>query len=163
MQTSDHRKQLVFGLAILVIIAVIVTASLSANSQKTEETSPAAEAVTSSSPVSETTTSPNAPASIQAYKDGTYSATGTYSSPGGSESITVTVTLTNGIISATNSTPKAASSDSREYQAKFINGYKSLIIGKSIDAANLSRVSGSSLTSTGFNNALKSIKSQAKT
>ncbi|MHD0330680.1 hypothetical protein ACY18M_17150, partial [Proteus mirabilis] len=52
--------------------------------------------------------------------------------------------------------------ESREYQAKFASGFKTLVVGKKIDEVSLSRVAGSSLTSGGFNAALADIESQAK-
>jgi hypothetical protein len=47
------------------------------------------------------------------------------------------------------------------YQGLFIANYKQYVIGKSIDSLNLSEVSGSSLTSSGFNAAVAEIKAQA--
>lgn len=97
-----------------------------------------------------------------AYKDGNYSATGQYDSPGGNESITISLSLKNGDVTATSAKSGANDSTAQQFQSDFIAGYKSLVVGKSIDSIHLSRVSGSSLTSQGFNEALNSIKSQAK-
>lgn len=44
----------------------------------------------------------------------------------------------------------------------FKSGVSSLTVGKDIDDVKLSRVSGSSLTSTGFNSALDTIKTEAR-
>lgn len=175
MKDSDHRKQVIAGLAVLVIIAVIVVATLSASKKNPADSLTSADTSPTTEPVVELTVAPTtvvnaAPTAVpksgaptQAYRDGSYTATGTYSSPGGNEAIAVTVTLKNGIISDTSAQPKANDSDSAEYQAKFISGYKSLVVGKSIDTVSLSRVSGSSLTSKGFNSAISTIKTQAKT
>jgi hypothetical protein len=70
--------------------------------------------------------------------------------------------LQNGVITGTSATGGANDPEASQYQSQFISGYKSLVVGKSIDSVSLSRVSGSSLTSQGFNNALQQIKNQAK-
>jgi uncharacterized protein with FMN-binding domain len=119
------------------------------------------------STTSETTAMPvtNNPASSDnedsEYKDGSYSASGSYNSPGGVERIEVSLTLQGGKITNTTATTKAASSTSRQYQSEFIDNYKELVIGKPIDEVKLSRVAGSSLTSGGFNEAIEKIKQDA--
>lgn len=95
------------------------------------------------------------------YKSGSYSATGSYQSPGGTEQVAVSVTLDGNTITAATVTPKAASPTSVQYQGEFVDGFKALVIGKDIDQVELSKVSGSSLTSRGFNDALEQIKDQA--
>lgn len=96
------------------------------------------------------------------YKDGTYNATGSYSSPGGKQSIELTVTLKNGVITDTSLVADATDGDAKEYQADFKSAYKDLVVGKNVDTVSLSRVAGSSLTSNGFNDALDQIKTDAK-
>lgn len=100
--------------------------------------------------------------SVRTFKDGTYTATGSYSTPGGRESVTVTVTLKSDIVTEVNTTGSATRGDSAEYQSAFLSGYKSQVVGKSISSISLSRVAGSSLTSDGFNKALDSIENDAK-
>lgn len=119
-----------------------------ASSETTADTTP-------SSQVSTTDANKN-------YKSGTYEATGSYSTPGGRESIDLTITLSNDIITGTSVSGSGSTGDSRQHQAEFARGYKSLVVGKSIDDVSLSRVAGSSLTSNGFNDALEQIKSDAK-
>lgn len=96
------------------------------------------------------------------YKDGTYSATGSYISPGGRESIGLTVTIKDGVITDTSIVNKATETEAEQHQKLFSNNYKILIVGKKIGDVSLSRVAGSSLTSNGFNNALNHIKDDAK-
>lgn len=96
------------------------------------------------------------------YKDGTYTQIGDYVSPGGPETIEVTVTLDNGKISDVEFVGQATRPISKEKQADFAANYKPMVIGKSIDEVNLSKVSGSSLTPKGFNDALEKIKTEAK-
>jgi uncharacterized protein with FMN-binding domain len=101
-------------------------------------------------------------ANSAAYEDGTYTKTGTYTTPGGQESVTVTVTLADGVITSTSTEGSGSNGNTVEYQGKFIAGYKDLVVGKKIDEVSLSRVSGSSLTSTGFNHAIDAIKEDAQ-
>ncbi len=108
------------------------------------------------------TTPYSTPAPSSTYKDGTYSATGNYISPGGEESIKVTVTLKNDVISDANVVSLATRPESKNFQSKFISGYKALVIGKDIATVELTKVSGSSLTPGGFNDALSKIKVEAR-
>ena len=97
-----------------------------------------------------------------AYKNGTYSATGTYDSPGGQDTLGVKITLANDIVTDVSIVEGASDPISQKYQDKFVSGYKQYVVGKKIVDINLTKVSGSSLTPTGFNDALTQIKSQAK-
>lgn len=96
------------------------------------------------------------------YKDGTYTQKATYISPGGKEGVEVEVTLKDNIITDATFTPRPFSVTSEQYQDDFKNGYKTKVVGKNIDEVKLSRVAGSSLTSTGFNDAITQIKDSAK-
>lgn len=51
---------------------------------------------------------------------------------------------------------------SARFQDLFAQNYKPLVIGKNIDEVQLGKVSGSSLTPMGFNDALAKIKTQAQ-
>lgn len=96
------------------------------------------------------------------YKDGTYSATGSYATPGGMEQLGVSVTLKNGVITSSSVTQEGKSPTAKVKQADFAQNFRSFVIGKNIDQVNLTVVSGSSLTTQGFDDALTQIKSQAK-
>ena len=97
-----------------------------------------------------------------AYKNGTYTATGAYESPAGYESITVTLTLDNNVVTKSSVIPNPNDRTSSRYMQKFIGGYSVYVVGQNINNINLGAVSGSSLTPIGFNNALAAIKAQAK-
>ena len=96
------------------------------------------------------------------YKDGTYSATGMYLSPGGRETLALTVTIKGGVIIDTTLKTEPATQESAQHQQDFADNYKALVMGKKINGLSLSRVAGSSLTSNGFNDALTEIRSDAK-
>lgn len=103
------------------------------------------------------------PQQTSGYTDGTYTATASYRTPESSEQVTVTLTLKDGVVTSSSlSFPQTRERESRQYQSQFESGYKQYVVGKTIDSISLSRVSGSSLTSNGFNAALEEIKTQAK-
>lgn len=95
------------------------------------------------------------------YKNGQYTVTGNYWAPEGMERMAVSITLTNDVITDATVTNQAQDPTSRQYQGMFISSYKSMVVGKDISTLNLNRVSGSSLTPQGFNDALAKIKQQA--
>ncbi|MGO4453225.1 FMN-binding protein [Arthrobacter sp. RAF14] len=102
-----------------------------------------------------------APATPGHYKDGTYSADGHYTSPNGEETVGVTLTLASGKISDVKIATHPTSANTQLFQNRFAGGIKDLVVGKSIDELDVSRVAGSSLTSGGFKDAVEAIKKQA--
>ena len=95
------------------------------------------------------------------YKDGTYTADGSYQAPSGTESITVELTLQDDKITSVTVTPHATDPTAKGHQAEFVGGIADQIVGEDIDTLNVTRVSGSSLTSGGFKIAVAAIKEQA--
>ena len=122
----------------------------------------ASSAGTSAATSSEAATTEAAAASGSTYKDGTYTATGTYTSPGGTEEVTVTLTLADDTITAATAEGGATKPPSTQYQSEFVNNFAALIIGKDVADVTLDKVAGSSLTSAGFNKAVETIKSEAQ-
>jgi len=113
---------------------------------------------------SQTTTETTMESTVEAstYADGTYTKTGTYTSPAGAESVRVSVTLENGIVTASTFTGEATNPGSVFNQQKFAEGFESKVVGKPIDGIALTVVNGSSLTPKGFMNALNQIKAEAR-
>lgn len=101
------------------------------------------------------------PATGAEYEDGEYTATGDYVSPGGPESVTVTVTLTDSTITDLEVTGSGSTPNAKKFQGEFIDGIDDVVVGKSIDGLSVSKVAGSSLTSGGFNKAIEQIKEDA--
>lgn len=95
------------------------------------------------------------------YADGTYTATGSYVSPGGQESIEVTLTLTSDVVSAVEVVSNADNPNSVRYQGEFISGIEDVVVGVPLDELEVDKVAGSSLTSGGFNQAVETIKGEA--
>lgn len=108
------------------------------------------------------TPSPAPAAATTKYKNGTYTASGSYSTPESTESITITVTVENDVVTATSAQNTAKDRESKDWQGDFISGYKSQVVGRALASLNLGKVSGSSLTPTGFNNAIAKIRTQAQ-
>ena len=173
-QSTFHKKIgiLIAGIVVCVVAVVIFLGEGSAPVPRvaTTDTSiptPAPTPVSTPTPVTPVTT-PTPPVAtpvkktVSVYKDGTYSATGLYMSPGGEDQVAVTLTLANDIITSVTVTPTAGDHTSQRYQNRFVSGYKQYVIGKNIASVNLTVVSGSSLTPIGFNTALAQIKAQAK-
>lgn len=96
-----------------------------------------------------------------AYADGTYTAEGSYATPESVETIEVTVTLADDVITDVEVTGDPQKSESEEYQGRFIGGIADVVVGQDIDEISVSRVAGSSLTSSGFNQAIEAIKAEA--
>jgi uncharacterized protein with FMN-binding domain len=157
---GENTQKVWAGLALLLLTVVIVGTAVISRPKSVLSASQNATAAVSTSASSQTTSS-NASSSAT-YKDGTYSATGHYDSPGGTESVDVSLTLVNSRVSAADVRSGANDPTALSYQTIFISGYKSFVVGKKINTIKLSNVSGSSLTSQGFNNALKQIERQAQ-
>lgn len=161
MEPAKKLHPGIIALIVVVLVGVAATAVIVINqNSRTDSTAETTQAEDGAD--TEQTTDVVSDATTSDYKDGIYEATGSYSSPGGRESIELTVTIKDGIITSTSIVTNAKSGDSRVYQTAFAGGYKDLVVGKSVDSVSLSRVAGSSLTSNGFNDALDEIKADAK-
>ncbi|WP_454299515.1 FMN-binding protein [Salana multivorans] len=121
----------------------------------TEDGSTPADNSSSSSAGSTATTS------VGSYADGTYEATGAYVSPGGQQQVDVSLTLADGIVTAVVVTPEAVDPRSQSFQEQFASGIEDVVVGVPLDELAVDVVSGSSLTSGGFNDAVEQIKAEA--
>jgi hypothetical protein len=119
------------------------------------------EAAPSATPVPTRTPTP-APAVTSKFRDGTYTASGSYRTPGGTQSIIVTLTISKDIITRSSVTENAQGNTSEAFQGDFIANYQPLVIGRQLDQLSLTKVSSSSLTPNGFNRAVDSIEGQAR-
>lgn len=140
----------------ITIAALIVFAAIGFYLYQQNITTPAASSAPGSIEATETA------ATDSAYKNGTYSVTGEYLTPGGQRTIDIKLTLTDGAITEVEVTPKATDATSQRFQGEFVGGFKPMVIGKNIDEIELTKVSGSSLTPKGFKDALEKIKAEAK-
>jgi uncharacterized protein with FMN-binding domain len=86
-----------------------------------------------------------------ALADGTYSEDATYAYHSGQETVTFSVTVKDGILTAVLVTPHNPAPMSAKIISKFSDALPSLVVGKKIDEISLPKnVAGSSLTSAAF-------------
>ena len=160
---TPHKKiGIVIGILVVFAVAFVAIFSGHTSGDITAPDQTASTAV-QTTPVETTTTGTSSrTASASTYKDGTYTATGTYMSPGGQDHVGVTLTLASDIVTDVTVTPEPGDNESARYQNKFVSGYKQYVVGKNIADIHLTRVSGSSLTPIGFQDALTQIETQAQ-
>jgi hypothetical protein len=101
---------------------------------------------------------------VAAAINGTFEGSGTYLTPArGEHSVDITVTVTNDVV--TDITTRYDGKDSgfsNGHQERFDAAYKSQVIGKKLSDISLSRVGGASLTTNGFNDAIKAAAARAQ-
>lgn len=121
-----------------------------------------------STTVTEQTTNVKLPAGdvsesiTSSYNDGTYQTQVTYQTPKRDNyAIDVSVTLSKNLLSDVKIVYTNGAENNPNAQ-RFEAAYRNHVIGKNIDAINLSRVGGASLTTEAFNQALTRIKADAK-
>jgi uncharacterized protein with FMN-binding domain len=136
------------------------TATAGSDSADTTTTAPSSAA---SEPATASTgaATGDAAAADSAYADGTYDAEGAYTSPGGNETVGVELTLEGGVVTAVTVTPQSENPTGEQYQERFASGISGEVVGVPLDELDVSVVSGSSLTSGGFNDAVETIKADA--
>jgi len=105
---------------------------------------------------------PSGPADTSAqYTDGEYSASGSYQSPNGTETVVVQLTLADDTVTDVTVTPGGSNSTTQYYQGEFVSGIAAEVVGKDVDELEVTRVAGSSLTSGGFREAVDAITADA--
>ncbi len=142
-----------------VLIAVLVIGVLAAGSFGIYRSSVSN---TVGAPTNPPVSQQDVPSAVSAsYKDGDYTAVGTYTAPNGQETIGVNVTLKNNVITNVAVQAQSTQPQSKRFQDMFAENVQGAVVGKNISEINLKKVSGSSLTPKGFNDALNKIKTQA--
>lgn len=154
----------IIGIIVIVVAGIIgyqsmnqsgSTANTTTNEQAVQPTTSQTNEETQSSTAMEKTED-------SAYKDGTYTAVGNYTSPGGAEELGVTLTIADGVVTDSQVEVKATRPISKTRQTDFAEHYKDMVVGKNIDDLSLGKVSGSSLSPKGFNDAVEKIKAEAQ-
>lgn len=109
-----------------------------------------------------TSTSSSSAAVTNSYKDGTYTASANYSVPHSYQnSINVSITVKDGTISTASATHSSSDNESAQYIESFNSTLSSKVVGQSLSGASFSRIGGASLTTSGFQTALETIKNEA--
>lgn len=161
MDQPSKMKPAIAALIVIVLVGVAVAVAMTLNNNASNDATNESTPTTQNAPTQDPTPSQSPSSTNSSYKDGTYSATGSYSTPGGRESIGATIQIKDGIITSSDLDQHAITGEAKEYQAKFASGYKASVVGKNIEDVSLTRVAGSSLTSTGFNSIIEQIKTDA--
>lgn len=153
------HKSVYAGLAGLSLIGSVAGCAPAASQG---DPGPTENSTTGSSAAAPSSSSSALAGSGSTYKDGTYSADGTYVSPNGTETVGVQLTLASGTVTDVQITQHPSNPNTRKFQGEFAGGIAAQVVGKSIDELKVSKVAGSSLTSGGFNQAVEQIKSEAQ-
>lgn len=158
MNLPAHKKMLSAAAAASVLL---LTAACGGSDDKSDADT-SAPAPSSAAPTSEAPEAAPEAAATGAYADGDYEAEGSYGNPSGVSEVKVELALAGGKITDITVTPEADNGTSRMHQQDFAGGIADVVVGKSIDELNVTKVAGSSLTSEGFNQAIDAIKDEAQ-
>ena len=153
--TTSKARLLLAGLGGLAVAGSAAGGVLLVQSGETAEASPSVRlgtAVTAST-IGATDGSP--------FRDGEYASTGRYLTPGGDESIEVTLRVRDGVITAATSRTEALSPTARQFQEQFRVAIAAQVVARPLSSVMVDVVAGASLTSSGFNDALARIRSEA--
>lgn len=145
-----------------VVVLVIALAGFGGYKYMSNSSSDSSETNSVDLPVGVPENVPTTPTVTYMYKDGTYSSKGSYNSPAGPEQIDVSLVLKDDVITDVTVKSLATVDASKNWQGKFIGGVKAEVVGKKLSEVNLTKVSGSSLTPKGWNDAVAKIQVQAK-
>jgi Tfp pilus assembly protein PilV len=153
----------IVGLIVIVVVGVLAYQNMNKPQTQTQNVTTSA-MEQSAQPTQETAAKPSTGEAMTAsnYKDGTYTAVGHYTSPGGAEELGVTLTIAKGVVTDSTVEVKGTRPMTKAKQTEFSQNYKPQVEGKNIDEINLTKVAGSSLSPKGFNDAVEQIKSEAK-
>lgn len=155
-QSSTVNNKALIGIVIVVLLGIAATAVFiaSINTERNDSIA-SAEMVTAGKSSSDANLTSD-------FENGDYNAKGSYLTPGGTESIDVSVTLADSVVTSASIKQNAITGEAKEFQSRFASGFQAEVVGKNINEVNLSRVAGSSLTPIGFNSALEDIKDEAR-
>lgn len=158
IRTTAVPRPVRAGVAAASVIGIIALAGCASGAADAE--SGGADTSPSSAPADSSGTTGAADATGE-YVDGSYTAEGSYQTPESIETITVTLTLQDDVVTDVEVTGDPQKAESKQYQSQFIGGISDEVVGKKLDDVSVSRVAGSSLTSGGFTQALDQIKEEA--
>jgi uncharacterized protein with FMN-binding domain len=160
MRTLTDSKTAVALVAGLTLVGALAGCSTAAESVTEPDTGTGSEGSTDNGTDSGGTDS-GTDTGAGSYADGTYSASGEYQSPNGTETLDVTITLQDDAITAVEVVGHGGSPNTVRFQGEFAGGIAAAVVGKRIDEISVSKIAGSSLASGGFNAAVEQIKADA--
>src|SRR5947209_6044082 len=97
----------ILGLLVIIAIGAVAATHKSSGSATSSQTSQATTPPPATSSANQAATPDPSPPASGGFRDGTYSATGSYTSPGGQEQIDVQLTVASGNITAVTVTPES--------------------------------------------------------
>lgn len=150
----SSNKNLMAGVALFAVILILTVGVISMQKQPDQPTASPSAATT--------TTTTEETATNATFKSGVYTVQGNYTSPGGPESIGVQLTLDGNTVTDVVVTPNAVLPASVKFQGIVASEVKALVVGKNINDIKLDKISGSSLTPKGFNDAIEKVKREAQ-
>lgn len=155
---QKNNNGVVIGTVVALVFAVAAYGFYSYTKRDQQSTV----AIVTPTPTTSPTPTPADVTKSYMYKDGDYSANGTYNSPAGKEQIGVRVSVKGDIITDASVEVTATNPASKNWQTVVSKNIKSLVVGKKLNNVVLDKVSGSSLTPKGWNDAIVKIQSQAQ-
>ncbi len=160
MTPTIRRRTLGVLSGLSVVVAVAACGNADAASDDTPDTG-TSQQDTADDTSSDDAASDDGAAASGEYADGTYTAEGSYDTPGGEESISVEVTVADGVVTDVTVTPEASGGNAARFQDEFASGIADEVVGADLSDLAVDKVSGSSLTGNGFNAALEEIRADA--
>lgn len=159
IRTTAVSRPLRVGTAAASVIGIALLAGCAGT---TEDAAADSDSATGGTQTETDTSAGDASQDGGSYVDGTYTESGSYSTPDGTlESVEVTLTIADDIVTAVEVTGDPVARESQQYQSQFIGGIADEVVGQAVDDISVTRVAGSSLTSGGFTQALDAIKVDA--
>ena len=174
MKQQDKVFMVVGGLAVLVTAGITglylfnndgdeaITTATSTPSSSTSQDATASSTSSTAATTTDTTSTSTTTSTSSSYKDGSYTAKTTYYVPHGTNTISATITVASGKVTAVKVNNDYTDNESGMYIDSFENSIQSAVVGKSIDGLSLSRVGGASLTTEAFDQVLATIQNEAK-
>lgn len=166
MARSVRRRTLSVLSGLSVVVAVAACGNADAATEDDAPASTRSDAGTDAGTDADATagagTDGTAGATTGTYADGSYTAEGSYDTPGGEESISVEVTVADDVVTDVTVTPEASGGNAARFQDEFASGIADEVVGAELSGLSVDKVSGSSLTGDGFNAALDQIRADAE-
>lgn len=164
MHESNRPKKALAALVVISLLGILAGSSYFLQQDKTNNT----DLVLSDNekvvftPPAETADTDESQQTGTIFTDGEYELTKRYATPEGTESIKVTVSLDDDVITDVEITASMKDREAAEHQGDFLADYKQHVVGKPISSLSLSRVAGASLTTRAFNSAIQVIREDAR-
>jgi uncharacterized protein with FMN-binding domain len=169
MNQDLQQRARIRRIAAIIAIVIVVTAVVLVEHFKNNSTAaastptPTTNTTQTDTAVEPSSSTPSSSTNSSAtYKDGIYTQQAQYSVPRSYETIQVTVTIKNGVVTSSKVSNSEGDPKSAEFQREFTSEYQNQVIGKNLSDLMLDTVAGASDTTEGFNQAIVSIRSQAQ-